>query len=211
MIECVEKNIYKKYKKKNKSKIKLFVFILFFVLFFLYYRFIIAENIFEVLSYKTNSIVASKVNEVILLSSTENKNFTKIEKNSQGEITLIGLDSLLINQFSRNIVSNVEKSINKQIEKGVAIPMLAFTGIKALSGYGKDISYNALEISTVNCEIDGQFKSVGINQTMHSIYANISVNIVIDAPFNKQIETFSSKVLISENIIIGKIPEIYLS
>ena len=88
--------------------------------------------------------------------------------------------------------------------------MLAFSGIKALSGYGKNVNYNALEISTVDCFIDGEFKSVGINQTIHSIYANIRVKLVIDVPFDRQSEEFSTKVLISENIIIGKIPEIYL-
>ena len=145
MIECVEENIYKKKKNKNKSKIKIIIFILFFVFCLFYYRVVIANNIFDVVTFKTSALVASKVNEAILQSaSNSNYNFTKIEKNEQGEIILIGLDSFSINQYSRKIVNGVENSINAEIKKGIAVPLLAFSGIKALSGYGKNVNYNAL-------------------------------------------------------------------
>lgn len=211
MIECVKDNIYKKKKVKNKSRIKLLIFILFFIICFVYYRYIIANNVFNVVIHKTSSIVASKVNESILKSnSNSNYNFTKIEKNEKGEIVLIGLDSLSINQFSRIIVKNVETSLNSEIKNGIEVPILAFSGIKALSGYGKAVKYNALEVSTVDCKIEGEFKSVGINQAIHSIYAIVNVKVFIDVPFDEQSNEFSTKVLIGENIIVGKIPEIYL-
>ena len=212
MIECVEQNIYKRKKIKNKSNIRLIIFILFFVLCLLYYRYVIANNIFNVIIHKTNSIIASKVNESILnLSINNDYDFTKIEKNEHGEIVLISLDSFLINQYSRKIVQSVELLVNYEIKKGVEIPLLAFTGIKAFSGYGKTIKYNVLEISTIDCEIKGEFDSVGINQSLHSIYANVKVNLTIDVPFGQHNEIFNTKVLISEKIIIGKIPEIYLN
>ena len=204
MIECVEKNIYKKKKLKNKSRLKSLIFILFFVFCFIYYIYIIANKVFNVVVHKTNSIVASKVNESILKSNSQSGyNFTNIEKNEKGEIILIGLDSFAINQFSRIIVNN-------EIKDGIEVPILAFSGIKALSGYGKNVKYNALEVSTVDCIIEGDFRSVGINQVIHSIYAIIKVKVVIDVPFDEQSNEFSTKVLISENIIVGKIPEIYL-
>ena len=211
MIECVKDNIYKKKKVKNKSRIKLLIFILFFIICFVYYRYIIANNVYNVVIHKTSSIVASKVNESILKSnSNSNYNFTKIEKNEKGEIILIGLDSFAINQFSRIIIQNVETSLNSEIKNGIEVPILAFSGIKALSGYGKVVKYNALEVSTVDCKIDGEFKSVGINQVIHSIYATVNVKVFIDVPFDEQSNEFSTKVLLSENIIVGKIPEIYL-
>lgn len=211
MIECVEKNIFKKKRFKNKSRIKSLIFILFFIICFIYYRYIIANNVFNVVVLKTNSIVASKVNESILNSnSNSNYNFTRIEKNEKGEIILIGLDSFAINQFSRIIVNNVEQSLNNEIKNGIEVPILAFSGIKALSGYGKNVKYNALEVSTVDCVINGDFRSVGINQAIHSIYATIKVKVVIDVPFDEQSNEFTTKVLLSENIIVGKIPEIYL-
>ena len=187
------------------------IFILFFIICFVYYRYIIANNVFNVVIHKTSSIVASKVNESILKSnSNSNYNFTKIEKNEKGEIILIGLDSLSINQFSRIIIQNVETSLNSEIKNGIEVPILAFSGIKALSGYGKEIKYNALEVSTVDCIIEGDFRSVGINQVIHSIYAVVNVKVFIDVPFDEQSNEFSTKVLLTENIIVGKIPEIYL-
>lgn len=211
MIECVKDNIYKKKKIKNKSRIKLLIFILFFIICFVYYRYIIANNVFNVVIHKTSSIVASKVNDSILKTNSQsNYNFTKIEKNEKGEIILIGLDSLSINQFSRIIVQNVETSLNTEIKNGIEVPILAFSGIKALSGYGKEIKYNALEVSTVDCKIEGEFNSVGINQVIHSIYATVNVKVFIDVPFDEQSNEFSTKVLLTENIIVGKIPEIYL-
>ena len=211
MIEYVKDNIYKKKKAKSKSKVKSLIFILFFILCFVYYRYIIANNVFNVVIHKTSSIVASKVNESILKTNSQSDyNFTRIEKNDKGEIILIGLDSLSINNFSRIIVQNVENSLNSEIKNGIEVPILAFSGIKALSGYGKEIKYNALEVSTVDCKIEGEFNSVGINQVIHSIYAIVNVKVFIDVPFDEQSNEFSTKVLLTENIIVGKIPEIYL-
>ena len=62
----------------------------------------------------------------------------------------------------------------------------------------------------MDCIIEGDFRSVGINQVIHSIYAVVNVKVFIDVPFDEQSNEFSTKVLLTENIIVGKIPEIYL-
>ena len=56
-----------------------------------------------------------------------------------------------------------------------------------------------------------EFVQAGINQTNHKIYVNLTATINVVLPVaNKQIVS-NTQLLICENIIVGKIPEVYLS
>ena len=97
-----------------------------------------------------------------------------------------------------------------RISKGIPIPILTFLGFNILSGYGKEINLKTLSITSVTSEFKSNFLSVGINQTLHSIYLNIRTKAVLQMPFNKREEICENSILICENVIIGKVPDIYL-
>ena len=91
------------------------------------------------------------------------------------------------------------------------IPILAFLGIEILSGYGKEVNFKAIAINDVSCNFSSNFTSVGINQSLHSIYVEIDSTVKISMPFNSRQEKFSTKILIAETVLVGKVPEIYLN
>ena len=61
----------------------------------------------------------------------------------------------------------------------------------------------------VNSEIDSEFTSVGINQTLHRIYLNLDCSIGILTPFKPIHQKVSSKVLLTETVIVGEVPSTY--
>ena len=61
------------------------------------------------------------------------------------------------------------------------------------------------------CNFESEFTSVGINQTLHSIYVCVNIESIINIPFNSSSITHNSKVLLSETILVGKVPELYLN
>jgi sporulation protein YunB len=120
-------------------------------------------------------------------------------------------DSYKLNVISREVEKHSFTILKSKIEKGVQIPFLAFLGLDFISGYGRKINFKMLAVSSVECDFLGEFSSVGINQTLHSIYINVKSKIKISKFFNKTEQVYTSKILLCETIIVGKVPEVYLN
>ena len=216
MIECSEENIY--YKKRRKKTFGRFfsVFLFFIILsgIFLYFKYIISDQIIKICRSYSYSYSTEAVNDAVINSLADKVKYSDlitVDKNSAGEIVLISTNSYKINEINRDITEKSEKYLKERLNNGVPIPLLAFTGIDIISGYGLIINYKSISISSVKCGFESTFSSVGINQTLHSIY--LSVDCVLDVmfPLRNSKEKCSVKVLISESVIVGKVPEIYLN
>mgnify|MGYP003571357773 CR=1 FL=1 len=216
MIECSEENIY--YKKRRKKPFgrffSLFLTLIILLGIFLYFKYVITDQIIKICRSYAYSYSTESVNDAVINSLADKVKYSDlitIDKNSAGEIVFISTDSFKINDINRDVTDKTEKALKKRLNNGVPIPLLAFTGIDIISGYGLKINYKSISISSVKCGFESTFSSVGINQTLHSIY--LSVDCVVDVmfPLSNSQEKCSVKVLISESVIVGKVPEIYLN
>ena len=88
---------------------------------------------------------------------------------------------------------------------------MAFSGVDFLSGYGKKINIKTLAVTSVDCDFYSEFNSVGINQTIHSIFVNVKCEIEVFNFPKKTVKEFETKVLICQSVLVGKVPEIYLN
>ncbi len=216
MIECSDKNIwYNKKRKIRKKRIFAFIVILLVVLSaILYYKFFISQQIFAINKNFVKKYSIESVNSAVI-SSIDNEiryeDLVYIEKNVQGDIVLMNANSYKMNQVSRLIEKETVDYIDDKLAKGTPIPALAFSGIGAISGYGSPIYLKTATVSNVWCDFESEFTSVGINQTLHSIYVNVNINVAINVPFNNGNENYNSRILLSETVLVGKVPEIYLN
>ena len=84
-----------------------------------------------------------------------------------------------------------------------------FRGISALSGISPNIKIAMERAGNVSSKIDSEFTAVGINQTLHRIYLNLDCSIGILTPFKTVNKSVSSKVLLTETVIVGDVPSTY--
>ncbi len=213
MIECTNERIYKRRRGKHRKAFSFFIVILFIALPFLYTRFCIAETVGEICSDACNAYSLKAANAAAISSLSLGVSYSEIvnvEKNSSGDITLIGIDPLKANSIGQEITAKTRTNLESELKNGIPLPWLAFSGVKLLAGYGKEVSFKAVTISSVKCELNGKFHSVGINQTLHSIYAAVVCETNIEIPLSKRTETSRTDILIAESVIVGKVPEIYL-
>jgi sporulation protein YunB len=138
------------------------------------------------------------------------ENVIKIEKNNLGDIVLISADNVKINSISRNIINLTKNGIVNSIKDGIPIPWLSFLGIGLISGCGKNVYIKTVNVVSVDCEFVSNFESKGINQTLHSIYVNVSCMISVDVPLNNEKVNATSSVLLCESVLLGKVPDYYL-
>ena len=216
MIECTSEFIY--YKKRRKIKFKgffaFFCIILLVILLILYYKYFVSACVVNVCSEQAYAYSTEAVNIAVLNELNNDTNYSTlitIEKNSAGDIVLISANSQSINLINRKIADETLKILKRKLNIGTPIPILAFTGIDLLSGIGKSVYLKTINVSSVVCEFNSTFNSVGINQTLHSIYIDVICEINVNIPLSSIRKTSTTQVLISEAVLVGKVPEIYLN
>ena len=216
MIECTNQYIWYRKRKRflNKRFFAIFIVVLFFLGLLLYYRFVVINQIMSFCSNYTRSYCTESVNKAVSLSLSDGIKYSdliKIEKNSGGDIVLMTTDSYKINVINREIAVNAEKILKEELKQGIPIPLMVFSGISVLSGYGVIVNFKTISVSSVNSSFSSTFESVGINQTLHSIYIVVESEIIIKMPMSNKKSTCESKVLIGESVLVGKVPEVYLN
>lgn len=179
-----------------------------------YNRFVVFDLVVSYISKSFESYSASIVNVAIkesLDGDVDYSNLITVEKNSSGDIVLLEANSFYINKISREIIAKSTQIMSDKIDSGIEIPALSFTGISLLSGYGKNVNYKSLAVSKITGDFRSVFESSGINQTLHSVYVDVSCSIEVIFPLNKTTLTVVTPVLICESVLVGKVPEIYLN
>ncbi len=218
MIECSNNNIWYKRKKNIKSGKRrrfsaLFLILVIFSIVFLYYKFFISNQILKLCEEYSYSYSTDSVNKAVLISTDSDSTYNElvsVTKNNLGEIELITLNSQKINKMNREIAQNTNKILTDKLNGGVNIPLLAFSGIGLLKGYGPSVNFKTIYVTSVVCDFKGKFESVGINQTRHSLYISVISKVKVDMFFSSKTVDCITDVLISEAVLVGKVPEIYL-
>lgn len=215
MIECTDKYIW--YKKRRRFKFKrLFAFVLIITIVFggfLYYKQVISRQIFKICADYAYTYSTEAVNQAVLYSlkdSVRYSDLVTVDKNNSGDIVLISTNSYKVNTINREVATKTKDLLRKKLADGIPIPILVFTGIEIISGYGSVMQMKTVAVANVICKFSSAFKSVGINQTLHSIYIDVESSVNIEVPFSSTETSCTTSVLISETVLVGKIPDVYL-
>ena len=159
----------------------------------------------------TNKIIGGAVYKVIKDNASYDS-LINITRNGDGDVVLMHANSLQINMLAREISREAQTNIDTMGDHGVEIPLGVFSGIPILAGFGPDINIKLVPIGAISSNFSSEFKSVGINQTLHRIFLHIqaNVNIILPTITHHTVST-STEILVCESIIVGKIPEVYLN
>lgn len=201
--------------KKNKHKLVIFMFI--FISIFsgvlCFLNFVVNPVIIETSSSKVKSLSQDAVNTAVfevIKDASIYDSLIKIQRDEEGNITMISSNAVRINYLSREIIENAQKRLEYLGSKGVNIPLGTFSGMPILVGHGPLVNIKLIPIGAINCNFSSKFISAGINQTNHKIYLEVNSNINIILPTASQSVNTKTQIMIAENIIIGKIPQTYL-
>lgn len=200
--------------KKLKKGIILAVIFLVIVVVCIYTLNSVSPTIVAFSEAKIKSLTTAAVNSAIfevMLEPISYGDLVSIEKNADGEITLIAANSMIINKLARDMAQSTETYIEKMGEQDVKIPIGTLSGSPLLAGKGFKVTIKVLPLGSVKCQFVSEFETAGINQTRHKIYLDVVATISIVLPTSQSIVKTNTPVLVSESIIVGKVPDTYLS
>ena len=146
----------------------------------------------------------------VVMNSIVYDDLVNVISDEFGNISMIQANSLEINNLTKDLAQACEERITEYGKVGVTIPVGTFTGVPLLVGRGPSVNVKMTPIGSVVCRFMSHFESAGINQTIHKIYVNIQANVSVVMPLSSRRFEAVQQVLISESVIVGQVPEVYL-
>ena len=134
-----------------------------------------------------------------------------VQYNDRGDVALIRANSPRINSIAREIANLAQANLDSLGTVEVAISAGTFTGLALLTGFGPDVTIKIVPIGAANCDFVSCFQSAGINQTFHKIYIDVYADVNIITPIDEPTVQVKAEILVCENLIVGKVPEMYLA
>lgn len=154
-----------------------------------------------------NNAYQETVEELTALGYSDLVNITY---NSAGEINLISVDMLKVNNVMSFISTVALNEMQAITVDGVDVPLGAFSGILLLGDSGKDVKIEVETVGIAECNFRSEFVTVGINQVRHSLYIDIVASANVVLPLYAKDVFCESSFLLCENVIVGDVPEFYL-
>ncbi len=157
----------------------------------------------------TSRAMNSSVSDVVM-NSIMYDDLVNIISDEFGNITMIQANSLEINNLSRDLAQACEIRIEEYSKNGLNVHMGDFLGLPILVGRGPVLKVKMWPIGSIGCVFRSQFNTAGINQTVHKIYVGLDATVGVVLPFASKNYQMRQEVLISESVIVGQVPEVYL-
>lgn len=181
--------------------------------------------IFGVSYYKMLPVIkryAESVAETVMLNSAneavirvlENENISydeiaKLTRSEDGSVQSLEIDVNKINNFNSRISNEISNIIANREEFKVKIPLGSFFDTAYTSGIGPKIPFNMQLTTTAFVDFVHEFKSAGINQTLHLIHVTIKIKgSFVTAWYTGGIEA-ETKVIAAQTVIVGASPDAF--
>jgi sporulation protein YunB len=147
----------------------------------------------------------------ILGNNVKYSDLTDVLTDKDGKISMVQYNTILINTLARETSSLAQDEIRSLGAEGITVPLGSITKSKLLSGAGPDIKVTIIPVGSVSTNFSDEFKQAGINQTRHKIYLELKTQVRIVVPLGSDIINVSTKVPITETLIVGEVPGTYVN
>jgi sporulation protein YunB len=147
----------------------------------------------------------------IMASPLQYSDLIRITQDNDGKITMIQADTVKMNEIAMDTALTSQKNITDMGKQGVGVPLGSVLGGELLAGRGPEVYARIIPVGAVTTDFESEFQNQGINQTRHKIYLNIHATVRIVVPTDSKEINVDTKVLVTECIIIGEVPNTYMN
>ena len=154
--------------------------------------------------------VNDSVNQRMKQEDMSYDRFVTLEKNAEGGVSAIKTNMAEINALSTDILSDIVGRGERRVLE-VDVPLGNLLGSSLLLGKGPPVPLDIIMLTSSRIDFRNDLESAGINQTKHRIVFEITVEIDVLIPWDVASAVVHSDVLIAETVIVGAVPETYIS
>ncbi len=132
------------------------------------------------------------------------------EKDLDGRITALKTNMAEVNRLKTDILNIINDDILALDTSDLGIPIGNLLLPELLSGRGPGIPVRIISIRNSDASFSSRFSEAGINQTLHQMIMDVSVDVAVLVFGKNDSFTVTSQVVVAETIIVGQVPNTFL-
>ena len=133
------------------------------------------------------------------------------EKDLNGRITAMKTNILEVNRMKTELLSLINQEILSLDTSRIGIPIGSLLFPEFFAGKGFSIPVHVLAVRNSDASFESRFQQAGINQTLHRLVMEISVDVSILVLGQTESFSVSSQVVVAETVIVGEVPDTFLN
>lgn len=157
--------------------------------------------------------VTKAVNEAVTASFAEEKptysDLVTLTMADDNSVTSLAADTGAVNLLKSRVSLAILDRIGAKQRITVSIPLGTLLGSHYFTGRGPFIRIPIGVSGSVLTDIKSEFISAGINQTRHRLILEVKTQLFAAVPTAHTSVTVDSSFIITESILLGKIPDAY--
>ncbi|MCL2672271.1 MAG: sporulation protein YunB [Clostridiales bacterium] len=201
-------------KRKTRRALAAFVVVLVLLLVGFFYLNVQVSRVLEGLSAaRVESVAASAMNNAILdiLGGADAQQALLSIYSAEQGVYLLTANSARLNVVAADCAQAAQQRIAELGEQGVSIPFGTLTGIPTLANMGPKITLKFTPAGAVRSSFSSEFRSAGINQTLHRITLKLSATLRVILPGQSYQLNVVAEATIAESVIVGQVPNTYVN
>lgn len=183
-------------------------------LLFLGVRDFIEPNLDEISRLKAKGLVTEIIGKTArgaFSDTMEPEDYFSIKKDEKGNLQVIQANTDLMNRKIAALSVELQEKYSRMKPEKMEIPVGTVFGSPILSQAERGIQIRVLPLSVSSCDFETSFESQGINQTKYQIFVRIETEVRVLQPFSHENFKVTTRMLLSELVIVGDVPENYVS
>ena len=132
------------------------------------------------------------------------------EKDLNGRITALKTNMTEVNRLKTDILNIINDEILALDTSDIGIPLGSLFFPEFLSGKGPAIPVHILSIRNSDAVFESTFAEAGINQTLHKLIIEVSVDVAVLVLGQTDSFTVYGEVVAAETVIVGEVPDTFL-
>ena len=174
------------------------------------YRDVIRELAETQVKNTTSDLTNDAIAKQIAAGDIQYDRIVYFEKNLDGGITALKTNMTEVNRLKTDILNIINDEILALDTSDIGIPIGSLMLPEFFSGKGFPIPVQILSIRNSDANFVSHFSQAGINQTLHQLTMDVSVDVAVLVLGETDSFTINSEVVVAETVIVGEVPQTYL-
>lgn len=181
-----------------------------FVLFWGKYRPVIRSLAETQVKNATSDLTNDAIAKQIAAGNIAYDRIVYFEKDLNGRITALKTNIGEINRLKTDILNIINDEILALDTSDIGIPLGSLLLPEFFSGKGPVIPVRILSIRNSDAVFASDFSQAGINQTLHRLNMQVSIDVAVLVLGQASSFTVTSEVVVAETVIVGEVPDTFL-
>ena len=174
------------------------------------YRDVVADLASTQVMNTTSDLTNDAIANQIAMGNIAYDRIVFFEKDLDGRITALKTNMSEVNRLKTDILNIINDKILALDTSDIGIPLGSLILPEFLSGKGPMIPVHILSIRNSDANFVSHFSQAGINQTLHRLNMEVSIDVAVLVLGETNSFTMSSEVVVAETVIVGDVPQTFL-